>query len=120
MTTETPRTVSKDETPEKSGMERHIQTVLVSLITAGVVWICVSSLQTASEVKLLNERIITLQATVEKLTDGFDKEANHNRTRIEALEHGRNTNAMGIVQLQKEVSALEIRVAKIEQRRGKD
>jgi len=120
MTTETPRIVRLAETPSKFSMERHIQTILVSLITAGVVWICVSSLQTASEVKLLNERIAVLQITVEKITMGWDKEANHNRTRIEALENGRNTNAMGIVQLQKEVSALEIRVAKIELRRGKD
>lgn len=52
-------------TDERSEMERHIQTVLVALSTAALIWLASSVSQTRESVARLEERVTSLSVRMQ-------------------------------------------------------
>ena len=80
---------------QKSSLERHVQTILVTLITAGIVWIVTDrmsadkSLQAASlKLEYVSEQISALRAEIRLLQNNYVRQeqfADH-EDRIRRLE----------------------------------
>lgn len=51
----------------KSVLERHIQTILVSLITAGILWMALNSVKYQEQLARVEERMISMAEKIDDL-----------------------------------------------------
>lgn len=89
-----------EPTGKSSAMERHVQTILVSLITAGIVYIVTANItndraQAAEKVTLefISRQLIDLQAdvkTIQQNQNGYVRQEQYadHEVRLRALEKG--------------------------------
>jgi len=53
--------------PEKSNLERHVQTILVSLITAAILWMALNTLKYQEQLARVEERMISMAEKIDDL-----------------------------------------------------
>ncbi|MBD3611112.1 MAG: hypothetical protein HUJ13_01585 [Hydrogenovibrio crunogenus] len=78
------------EQPKKTDMERHVQTILVSLITAAILWMALNSVKYQEQLARVEERMISMAEKIDDLivlkTDVTDL-----KVRVKVLESKRST-----------------------------
>lgn len=55
------------EQPKKTDMERHVQTILVSLITAAILWMALNSVKYQEQLARVEERMISMAEKIDDL-----------------------------------------------------
>ncbi|MBN2606723.1 MAG: hypothetical protein JXR47_05245 [Thiotrichales bacterium] len=72
-------------TQTKSGLERHVQTILVSLITSAVIYVSVSLSNYQEQMGRFEERMIALTDKIDGLLE-LREDVEDNKVRIKVLE----------------------------------
>ncbi len=71
---------------KRAGIERHVQTIMVGLITAGILWMATSVWSTGTVVARMDERVNGIAAQMRQLSDAVRSASDTAMPRSEARQ----------------------------------